>query len=199
MCGRYTYPLNEALLGHFYQQLPPEDQEIVQTDIVYPGKPVLVLGQDSDGKVRARALQWGFPGFEKGQLLINARAESITEKPTFRTAFRHRRCLFPMARFYEWSTDKTRYLFNGQDVLYVGGCYQMKEGQAQAVLMTQAAGPVVAPIHHRMPYFVAAQDLRQWLKDPNFAQAYTSPTLELFAEQDGDPKKPQSLTIGPLA
>ena len=56
----------------------------------------------------AEQMRWGFPGFEKGKLLINARAETALERPTFRESVQDRRCIIPARGFYEWNKSKEK-------------------------------------------------------------------------------------------
>ena len=61
--------------------------------------------------LRTEPLLWGFPGFDKGKLLINARAESVKDRPTFADSFAGRRCVLPAAGFYEWDRKKEKVIF----------------------------------------------------------------------------------------
>lgn len=184
MCGRFQYHTKNSLLAHFIHKLPKNEQKKLQSEVIYPGKDVLLLGLDRLGQVRVGKGRWGFNGFKSGQLLINARSETVLDKPTFAAAFRSRRCIFPMSAFYEWSVDKARYLFSSQDVLFVGGCYQMTENGLQAVLLTRPADNVVRNVHHRMPYFIGQDAIRNWLSDCHYACHYPNPNLELFKTLD---------------
>ncbi|MDO4680332.1 MAG: SOS response-associated peptidase family protein [Aerococcus sp.] len=177
MCGRYEFNVEDRLLAHFYSRIDPT--EAIQTGTVFPGEQVLVLGLNRNGQVRSTAMRWGFDGVgNDSRLLINARSETIMEKPTFAESFHNRRCLFPMSQFYEWSPapNKEKYLFGANDPLFVAGCYQMKETpygfQAQAVILTRFANAVVGPVHHRMPVIIQPNDIRQWLDDFQFARDY---------------------------
>ncbi|MDO4670128.1 MAG: SOS response-associated peptidase family protein [Aerococcus sp.] len=174
MCGRYEFDKENSLLAHFYHRLPKTTS--VQTGTVFPGKEVLVLGQNAHGQVKATGMRWGFDGYEPNQLLINARSETILTKPTFSTAFKTQRCVFPMTQFYEWTKDKQKYLFGANDPLFVAGCYQLKETpyglKPQAILLTRTADQTVSQVHHRMPVIIEANKLRVWLQDTAFAAEY---------------------------
>ena len=70
-----------------------------------------ITGRESGSPRREltpQVLQWGFPGFDKGKLLINARAESVKDRPTFSRSFEQGRCVLPAAGFYEWDKSKER-------------------------------------------------------------------------------------------
>ncbi|MDK6233646.1 SOS response-associated peptidase [Aerococcus sanguinicola] len=198
MCGRYEYQLKDPLLAHFYKKLGQEST--AATGTVYPGQEAVCLGLDPKAKVRVASMRWGFDGFKKKQLLINARSESINDKLAFAQAFRYRRCIFPMSAFYEWSADKTRFLFSASEVLFVGGCYQVLpqadgQSQAQAVLMTQAADQVVGRVHQRMPYFIHKEDLRPWLNDWAYASNYRGQAPELAMQKDSPDRLSHLVTL----
>ncbi|MDK6729291.1 MULTISPECIES: SOS response-associated peptidase [Aerococcus] len=195
MCGRYEFNQEEALLKHFYQRANDPD---IQTGTLYPGQVVLTLSANPDQSVHARGMEWGYAGFNKGQLLINARSKSITDKATFQADFHYRRCLFPMSSYYEWTKNKERYRFSSNDILYVGGCYQMPKSRSnhpRAVLMTQSANPLAQEVHHRMPYFVQAKDIRSWLNDYDFARHYQNSNAQLFMEKETDNKNFRNMTL----
>ena len=110
VCGRYTLTdPGEELIRHF--QLPGLPQEYRPRYNIAPTQPVLAI-IDADGR-RAGMLRWGLiPSWAKdpaiGNRMINARAETVAEKPSFRTALRRRRCLIPADGFYEWRTANGR-------------------------------------------------------------------------------------------
>ena len=123
-------------------------------------------------------LRWGLiPHWSKdptsGSRLINARSESLTEKPSFRSAFARRRCLIPADGFYEWDlqgTTKQPYYFtesNGE-LLSFGGLWESwtaPDGsllRTTCIITTQATGEV-ALIHDRMPLIIQLQDVVAWL------------------------------------
>ena len=64
--------------------------------------------KSSDAELGTELLQWGFPGFDKGKLLINARAEGVKDRPTFADSYAQRRCVLPAAGFYEWDKKKEK-------------------------------------------------------------------------------------------
>ncbi|EMC0740666.1 SOS response-associated peptidase family protein [Enterococcus faecalis] len=94
---------------------------------IFPTNYIVTLGLNQDSKVVPGFTQWGFQGFKKGQLMINARAETVEEKKTFSKAFRETRCVFPLSGFYEWDSEKRKLLFTSteRDVFYLGGFYRI--------------------------------------------------------------------------
>lgn len=138
---------------------------------------------DAEHGPQLTLMRWGFvpawsktPG--KGAPMNNARAETVSEKPTFREAYRRRRCLVPMNGFYEWQrsgSDKTPYYFRMQDdeLFAVAGLYEFRPGDAATppmttfTVLTTAANALMAPIHDRMPVIVSQEAYDAWLDPRN--------------------------------
>jgi putative SOS response-associated peptidase YedK len=116
------------------------------------------------------ALRWGLvPSWSKDcKGFINARAETAAEKPTFRSAFKKRRCLIPADGFYEWQRTKAGKrpyfirLRDGEPFAFAG----LWEGETSAILTT-AANDLMRPIHDRMPVILASEDYERWLAEPD--------------------------------
>jgi putative SOS response-associated peptidase YedK len=128
-------------------------------------------------------LRWGLiPSWAKdasiGAKMINARAETLAEKPAFRSAFQRRRCLVPMAGFYEWQKTPAGRMPHYVDLLNadlfaVAGLYEWwpgKEGvqpiESYTIVTTQA-NERLAKLHDRMPVILHAQDYDAWLDPKN--------------------------------
>ena len=155
---------------------------------VFPsdGAPVLVL---REGKVVPAVMGWGFPGMQGGRNVINARAETAEERPMFRDGVAARRCVVPATGFYEWDADKRRYLFRmpARTELYMAALNGVFGGEARYCILTTQANASVAPVHHRMPLVLRAQEVRPWLEDEQTARRLlheTPPELER-RETDG--------------
>ena len=183
MCGRYAITLPpEAVRSYFdYVEQPnfPPRYNIAPTQPV----PVVLARRDPDGHIRRHfhLLRWGFlPGFVKDvakfPLIINARAETCVQKPSFRNALRRRRCLFIMDGYYEWQAPsipkapKQPWLFRRPDhgVFAVAGLHEhlvTADGSEieTACLLTTAANQQVRAVHDRMPVVIARQDFDSWL------------------------------------
>ena len=158
MCGRYLFDPMTGELDEYWQiiadvakkQEKYKEQEIA-TGEVFPSNNVLTLGANKNNEVVPGITKCGFEGFKKGQLFINARAESVEEKKTFSKHFRERRIVFPMNGFYEWDSDKKKFLFTGNnEVIYVAGFYRIHENVAESIIMTTEPNAAVSPIHDRM-------------------------------------------------
>ena len=163
MCGRFTSTASpEELMRKFdvriLQNLQPKWN-------VAPSQQALVIARHGLQNETVMA-QWGLPpASAKHSTLINARAETVTEKPTFRDAFHHRRCLVVASGWYEWSAPKTPWHFqfcNGE-VMAFGGLLFGPPEQRRFVIMTTRADAGIADIHHRAPLVLAADDFEGWL------------------------------------
>ena len=181
MCGRYAITLPpEAVRAFFdYAEQPnfPPRYNIAPTQPI----PVVTAAEHSGGRERHfRLVRWGFlPGFVKDvktfPLLINARAEGVAEKPSFRAAFKRRRCLVVADAFYEWRAlgpkrPKQPYLIRRVDRLPLGfaGLYETYMDRTggeidTACIVTTAANALMREVHERMPVILAREDFSAWL------------------------------------
>jgi putative SOS response-associated peptidase YedK len=178
MCGRYAVTTNaeamRALFRYFNQpDFPPRYN-------VAPTQPVPIVRM-VEGKREFALVRWGLiPAWVKDprnfSLLINARAESATDKPAFRNAMKRRRCLFPADGFYEWKREgeKKRPYFvrlkSGQPMAFAGlwESWMGPNGEEleTAAIVTTTASRSIAHIHDRMPVIVPPEAFDFWL-DPN--------------------------------
>lgn len=166
MCGRYyvddeTAREIEKLVRELDRKL-----QIERTGDVFPSQNAMILKGEGN-HLAAEQMKWGFPGFEKGKLLINARAETALERPTFRESVQDRRCIIPARGFYEWNKSKEKFTFERKEtpVLFMAGCYNRYEGQERFVILTTEANPSVAPVHNRMPLLLEPEELKDWVLD----------------------------------
>ena len=175
MCCRYYFsdtPSDarvQKILSMMERDFPGE----YKTGEIFPGDTAAaILGEN--GKLRHAPAVFGFPAADQKKLLLNARAETAAEKPTFAESLRERRAILPADGFYEWSHDaaKTKYLFtlNGKRTLYLCGLYKKIDGQYRFVVLTRPANSSMAGIHDRMPVIVSAEDVRPYLTDLNAAK-----------------------------
>jgi len=151
---------------------------------------------DPDGQRELVALRWGLvPHWSKGPdrrySMINARAESVHEKPAYRSPFRHKRCLIPADGFYEWhrtESGKQPYYFRLKEKtpLVFAGLWDHWQGDAQAIdsttIIVTGANKLMRPIHDRMPVILPPDTWEQWL-DP---QQEVSSLLQLLQPYPGD-------------
>ncbi|MBC7931476.1 MAG: SOS response-associated peptidase [Rubrivivax sp.] len=174
MCGRFTQksPSKKIAKKFEVEEVPP----LVERYNVAPTQAVLGI-RDSSGGREGSFFQWGLiPSWAKdaaiGNKLINARSETVSEKPSFREAFARRRCLVPVDGFYEWSRQgekKQPYYFHMKDEepFAIAGLWERWEGEESPLetctLLTTGANELLAPYHDRMPVIVKPEDYGLWL------------------------------------
>lgn len=178
MCGRFTLRTNAASLvehfgGELLFELPPRYN-------IAPTQPVATVRiRPDDGRRYWHMVRWGLiPSWAKeesiGNRMINARAESVTEKPAFRTAWRRRRCLVPADGYYEWQkAGKSKQPFyirlRDDSPFAMAGLWDrwLNPATGQPVesctIITTAANDLTRPIHDRMPVILNVVDYDRWL------------------------------------
>lgn len=176
MCGRYSQTTDPAKLAKRFGLTSPGSDVVCRYNIApTQDAPVIAI----DGSKRFISMRWGLiPSWAKdaaiGNRMINARAETLTEKPSFRKAFERRRCLVPTDGFYEWrKTDaKTKtpmhfVLKSRQPFAFAGLWESWKNPDGQELrsftIITTAANDLLRPIHDRMPVILRPEDEEKWL------------------------------------
>ena len=184
MCGRYyvddeTAREIEKLVRDLDRRLKME-----RTGDVFPSQNAIILKGEGN-HLAAEQMRWGFPGFEKGKLLINARAETALERPTFRESVQDRRCIIPARGFYEWNKSKEKFIFERKEtpVLFMAGCYNWYEGQERFVILTTDANSSVAPVHNRMPLILEPEELGDWVLDDQATESLLHKTPVLLEQR----------------
>lgn len=181
MCGRYFFDLASSELKDYYDQVIPNaasKQIRVGYNEIFPSNHVVTLAVNQESELVPGVTKWGFQGFKRGQLMINARAETVEEKKTFSKAFKETRCVFPLSGFYEWDSEKQKLLFSAResDVFYLGGFYRIhKTGagfETESIIMTTKPNESVSPIHDRMPLIIQKDHIKEWTTDLDFARKY---------------------------
>jgi putative SOS response-associated peptidase YedK len=176
MCGRFTLAQSpEAVAKAFGLDAVPNFPPRYN---IAPSQPVgvIVRGQNAP-KPEFRLMGWGLiPSWAKdpsiGAKLINARSETLTEKPSFRAAFKYRRCLIPADGFYEWQKTqggaKQPFYFSmaGNAVFAFAGLWESWNDIESCTILTTAANGLLQPIHDRMPVILSPKDYGRWL-DPS--------------------------------
>ena len=177
MCGRFAITLPDEAMAGLFEAVPSNDLPAIPNYNVCPTTQIHTVTSEAEAR-RLRPMRWGFlPHWYKtptdGPLLINARAETIAEKPAFRAAARERRCLVPASGFYEWTKDAGGnrlpwYIHPAKgDALAFAGVWQEWERGDEAfvtcAVVTTEANRAMSRIHHRMPVVLAAEDWGLWL------------------------------------
>ena len=185
MCGRFTLTLDPMELRQAFDlgDLPPE---WIPRYNVAPSQPVAVVADAVQRKVDF--MRWGLvPSWAKdlsiGNKLINARSETIVEKPSFRSAFARRRCLVLADGFFEWTKpDKVAgqpaiphyfQLRGGKPFAFAGLWELWREPEGDSLksctIITCAANPLVAKVHERMPVILDPTSAWDWLAESSTA------------------------------
>ena len=177
MCGRMALTLPQEAMAELFEALPANDLPPVPNYNVCPTTQVHTV-TSADGTRRLRPMRWGFiPHWYKtpsdGPLLINARSETIAEKPAFRAACRERRCLVVASGFYEWKRQKGEtplpwYVTRADGAPMAFGAIWQDWSRDEAAhvsvaIVTTAANAAMAPIHDRLPLVVEPADWPLWL------------------------------------
>jgi putative SOS response-associated peptidase YedK len=180
MCGRLGQSLSGQEIAEFFGATAQLEEPGRRFNLAPAVTLPVVEVQDGQRVVNAR--RWGLvPRWASdpaiGARLINARAETVADKPSFRGAFRHHRCLVPAMAFYEWMTrpdGKAPYAVRHRDgrPLALAGLSSTWEGSAGERLdtftvITTAANDLLRPIHPRMPAIVAREAWDRWLDPAN--------------------------------
>lgn len=192
MCGRYAlYSDPEALAEHFgLASVPSWDARYN----IAPGSNILAIGLSRAGEWRGSQLRWGLiPPWARdagiGARLINARAETVAEKPAFRDAFQKRRCLIPADGFFEWKRQdghREPWYIRRRDTqpMAFAGLWEQwtdrtsGERIASCTIITTPANATLAPIHDRMPVIVEREDYEGWLEGAGDLQRCLSPARD---------------------
>lgn len=177
MCGRFAFAASQdenqlAFSGFTFPDDMPKRYNIA------PGQPIIALA--NNGQKRAVAFKWGLiPSWSKdpqiGNRLINARAETLAEKPSFRSAFKRRRCLIPTTGFYEWKKQPdgktkipTLISLKSKHPFALAGLWEhwgSPEGDEieTCTIITTEPNALMAPIHNRMPVILPQKSFDAWL------------------------------------
>jgi putative SOS response-associated peptidase YedK len=196
MCGRFAYFGN----GSFgYESLHLPEPPPFENYNIAPTQNILAIRSSPEtGQPEYAMLHWGLVPFWSKTVktpypLINARAEGIEKKPSFRSPFRHRRCILPASGFYEWlhkeEGGKQPYFIRPINGGYFGlaGIWEHWQGEGGEVIescsiITTGANRLMREIHDRMPVILKVQDVEAWI-DPGAGQ---SGILEMLAPYPDD-------------
>jgi putative SOS response-associated peptidase YedK len=175
MCGRYQFasPIQEA--GRWFDlasiaPVPPNDNAA-------PTQNLAVIARGPDGRLHSVAMQWGLvpswaEAIDGGARMINARSETVFEKPSFRYAVAHNPCVVPANAFYEWKrADKAKQPYKitwpGHPLFFFLGIWDVWKGGGAPLysfaILTRAANPSLEDLHERMPIMVDGEQAKRWL------------------------------------
>jgi len=198
MCGRFTLTLDTKQLRDDFPWLTIPDGLQPRFNIA-PTQPVAVVA--NDGKNRLDFFTWGLiPSWAKdpqiGSRLINARAETLAEKPSFRSAYRRRRCLILADGFYEWKQVPGRkskipmyiHMQDGSPYAFAGlwENWQSPDGSEilSCTIITTQPNTTVQDIHNRMPAILSKEDYEFWLTPDELAPQKLDPLLKPYTHSE---------------
>lgn len=176
MCGRFAVTLPNDAMAQLFQAAPANALPDVPNYNVCPTNQVHVVRAGESGR-QLVGMRWGFlPHWYKsetdGPLLINARGETVAEKPAFRSACRERRAIIVASGFYEWTKTedgkRLPWYFERRDgaPIAFGAIWQSwgkETPQATCAIVTTAANSEVTSVHHRMPLILEQDQIALWL------------------------------------
>ena len=193
MCGRFAITLPSDAMSQLFKAQPINNLPGVPNFNVCPTNFIHVV-TSNEFERKLESLRWGFvPSWyrkiDAGALLINARSETLAQKPSFANACRERRCLIPCSGFYEWSRGidgkKIPWFITRQDEmpLVFGGVWQEwgdENGKIKTcAIVTTASNSKLSTIHHRLPLVLERNNWDLWLGEKGHgASVLMSPTAD---------------------
>jgi putative SOS response-associated peptidase YedK len=174
MCGRYV--LLRPDIKELLKRLNLEDlYQLVVTESRYnigPGQQVLAV-RSKEGKREVVPMNWGMrvPSSEqpgRTHFVINARGETVRQRPNFRESFKQRRCVFPASGFYEWQRrddGADAFLFRRREgePFFLGGFFSPAAESENAVIVTTKPNETLSRVHDRMPVMLTEREAEIWL------------------------------------
>ncbi len=179
MCGRFTNKAKPEQIKKEFK-IGNKNPNLYQPRYnIAPSQMIEVVFEPENERILS-PLKWGLvPHWAKdaeiGNRMINARAETLTEKPSFREAFKSRRCIIPASGFYEWQKKSTGakqpfyFYLKDKEVFGFAGLWEewidKRTGEAleTCTIITTEANEVLKPVHDRMPVILKAEYYEQWL------------------------------------
>ena len=168
MCGRFATSKSLDQFEEEFALIGVPERELAANWNVAPTQEIYVMTEGPKLEIMRWGLipTWAKPDFVSAHT-INARSESVHEKPSFRQAFKSRRCFIPADGYYEWATELGRFASkqpffihrSDNQALAMAGVYE----NGTAAIITKEATGALAKIHNRMPLFLPVQEWKLWL------------------------------------
>ncbi|MBK9247142.1 MAG: SOS response-associated peptidase [Ignavibacteria bacterium] len=187
MCGRFTqFKKLDEFAERFDVEVPDDMLHERYNAAPTQDLPVIIIERE---KKKIELMKWGLiPAWADspaiGTRMINARCETLSEKPSFRTALKTRRCLIPADGFYEWrltgkGKQPVRISLKSEEVFTFAGLWETWKSLEGKVLrsftiITTHANELLAPIHDRMPVILRPEQEKDWLSDDLFLKQHVS-------------------------
>ncbi len=178
MCGRYYVDDETERDIERLMKLMDTGTVLERYGDIYPGQRASVITHEGVTK-----MSWGFT--VRDRLLINARCETVLERPTFSNHVRTNRCLLPAAGFYEWDPAKEKVTCTAEHggTILMAGLYRVEEDGTHFIILTTAANDSMIRIHDRMPLMLTEEEGFRWLADDRAFEALlkkASPMVRTF-------------------
>ena len=185
MCGRYQFTAEQSaeimeIIQEVQDTFGIQAAKAVRRGEVTPGCKMPLLLASDEGPT-PELLIWGLRTSKS--LIINARAETAAEKPTFSESVQSRHCVIPANGFFEYDGYKRKFRFTmpGSSTLYMAGIYDVRGGVPCYCILTTAANESMRDVHDRMPLVLKKEQLEPWLYDLKSTESFlksTPPLLE---------------------
>lgn len=195
MCGRFSLTLRLEALERIFRAKARLRSHLPRYNVA-PTQPILAIAGDEPETIAE--MDWGITIFPTNgappRMLVNAKAETLTERPTYAEAFKERRCLILADGFYEWRSHGGKrvpqyFRLRSHEPFAFAGIYDQENSARHAVIITTTPNELVAPVHNRMP--VLLTDPQAWLRedDPQKLAAMLAPY---------DARAMESFTVDPV-
>lgn len=181
MCGRYF--IDDEMwreIKKICRQIDDAKLKVTRADVRPTDLAWVLTGMK---EIQPEKMHWGFTSQYQDGLFINARAETVLSKPSFRNSVRNCRCVIPAAGFYEWNKEKEQVSFTmpQSKILYMAGIWQPSDKGNQFTILTTAPNDSVSPVHDRMPLVLLPEEIQPWIQEWEIAEEILSkvpPLLE---------------------
>jgi putative SOS response-associated peptidase YedK len=222
MCGRFTLQISPEQLAEIFGLL--EIPVFPARYNIAPTQQVAVIRGNGDRHNRLDFLRWGLiPSWAKdpsiGSRMINARCETVHEKPAFRHAIKFSRCIVVASGFYEWRAEVNRktplyvHLKDGSPMCFAGIWDHWKSPEGETIescaILTTSSNKLIAPLHERMPVILHPEEYPVWLDreltDPEklkqLYQPYPAELMEMYpvSQLVNSPRNDLPALIKPIA
>ena len=197
MCGRFVLNANGQAVQQQFDLLTTPKIEARYN--IAPTQPLSVISNENPSEVTY--YRWGLvPKWAKdlsmASKMINARSETVEEKPSFKHAFKRRRCLIPTTGFYEWTKRDNQKVpmyihLKAHPVFAFAGIWEIwNSPQGDEVrtctILTTDANPLLKDLHHRMPVILPKDDYDMWLSSDELPSTALKPLLQAYPAEDMD-------------
>ena len=172
ICGRYFLKMDAKLMARLFNAILAEERFDYNKEI-YPSEKVpVIIYNPEEARRKVGLMNWGFKTNYSSKLLINARSETIDEKPAFKESFFNRRLIVPFTDYFEWKGpkgNKTKYRFSveNHETYAFAGIYNKfiidNQEQWRFSLITTEPNQKAAEVHNRMPAILTDKELKLWL------------------------------------